>query len=159
MAATASASGGDWPAAVLAGVGTAATATIVAVGWRTGVRDTGKFDVACALLVAAGLATWWYTNNPGTAVLMACLVDLVGLAPTLAHVWTHPKEESTAAYALIAAGGLCSVLAAWGTWTITAMAYPVYVTVSTGAVAALTLRRVSPTPAGPELAVVKARQG
>lgn len=159
MAATASASSGDWPAATLAGVGTAATAMIVATGWRAGVCDIGRFDLACALLVAAGLGIWWYTDNPAAAVVVACLVDLIGLAPTLAHVWAHAQEESTSAFALIAAGGLCSVLAAWGTWTITAMAYPVYVTASTAAVAALTLRRVSQTPIEPELATAKARQG
>src|SRR3954471_23523762 len=41
MAALASPSTGDWPAAVFAGIGAAATTTIVVVGWRRGHRDIG----------------------------------------------------------------------------------------------------------------------
>jgi hypothetical protein len=152
MAATASATAGDWPAAIFTGIGTLACATIVVVGWRAGSRDIAAFDAVCGALVVVGLVAWWYTDNPAVAVLMACLVDLIGLAPTLAHVWVRPQEENATAYALIAAGGACAALAAWGQWSITALAYPLYAMVSTAIVAALTRRRPSPDLTSPEVA-------
>ncbi|WP_344129571.1 hypothetical protein [Luedemannella flava] len=140
MAAFASASTGDWPAAVFAGIGTVATTTIVVVGWRRGHRGVGKLDITCASMVIAGLALWQASDQPAVAVIVACSVDLIGLVPTLANVWAHPGEENPSTWTLIAAGGLCAALAAWGDWTITALAYPVYVAVSTATVAVLARR-------------------
>ena len=141
MAATASAAAGDWPAAIFTGIGTVACAAIVVVGWRAGTRDVGVFDLVCSGLVLIGLLAWQFTDEPAVAVLVACLVDLIGLAPTLAHVWDRPQEEDATTYALIAAGGLCAAAAAWGDWSVTALAYPLYAAASTAAVAVLTCRR------------------
>ncbi len=53
---------------------------------------------------------------------------------------------------LIAAGGACAGLAAWGDLSVTALAYPLYVAVSMGAVAVLTLR---PAPAASPAAAAR----
>jgi hypothetical protein len=81
------------------------------------------------------------------------------LVPTAAHAWRHPEEETTSTFALIAAGGACAGLAAWGDVSVTALAYPVHVALSMGAVALLTLGR-APTAlqpaaiAPPEVSIV-----
>lgn len=48
---------------------------------------------------------------------------------------TAANEEPSAPFALIATGDLCATAAVWEQWTITALAYPLYVAASTGAVA------------------------
>lgn len=83
-------------------------------------------------LVLVGFVLWRIFDRPGIAVLAACLIDAIGLVPTLAHAWQRPREETAITYALIAVGGGVAVLAAWGTWTITADAYPMYVLLSMG---------------------------
>jgi hypothetical protein len=132
VAGAASASAGDYPAAAFSLVGTLATALVVAVGLRYGDRSVTRLDAACLALVLAGFVLWIVLDLPGIAVAAACLIDFVGLVPTLVHGWRRPREETPVTFALIAAGGLATAAAAWGTWTVTALAYPLYVAVSMG---------------------------
>ena len=145
MAAAASFSAGDYPSGVFSLIGTLATAAVVVVALRFGDPGFGLLDGACLALVVTGLGLWIVVGQPGIDVVMACVFDLIGLVPTAVHAWRHPEQETTLTFALIAAAGLAAGLAAWGTWSVTALAYPLYVAVSMGAVALLTLR---PGPAG-----------
>jgi hypothetical protein len=140
MAGAASATTRDYPSAAFCLIGTAATGAVLVTAWRFGERDFATLDAVCLALVALGVILWLTLDQPGMAVVASCLVDFIGLVPTLVHTWHHPEEESTTTYALIACAGVCAAVAAWGQWTITAQAYPVYVAVSMGATAALTLR-------------------
>jgi hypothetical protein len=146
VAGTASASVGDYPSAVFSFVGTVATASVVAVGLRFGDRAIGALDAACLTLVVVGVGAWLTLDQPGLAVLAACLIDLIGLVPTAVHAWRRPEEETATTFALVAVGGACAGLAAWGELTVTALAYPTYVALSMGAVAVLTLRGAPTAP-------------
>lgn len=145
LAGIASATNGDWPSAVFALAGTATTGTVVAVALRGSRVALTVLDRVCAALIVPGLAGWLLLDVPAIAVVTACLIDAVGVVSAIPHLWRHPDQQPTATFALIAAGGLCAAGAAWGTWTVTALAYPIYVAVSTAAMAGLTLRR---PPAG-----------
>jgi hypothetical protein len=149
VGAVASAVSGDYPSAVFAAVGAVTCGAVAAVSLRQGRRMLTPGNGVCVLIAAAGLYGWLTADQPSVAVLAACVGDLAALYPTIRHAWQHPDQEPTATYVLIAAGGLCTVAAAWGHWTVTAIAYPLYVTASTGTVALLTLRRPNPstTPA------------
>jgi hypothetical protein len=137
----ASLASGDYASAVFALVGTAATGSVVIIGWRFGDRTVAVLDAMCLALVVVGLGLWRMMHRPAVAVLTACLIDFVGLVPTIVHAWTHPHEEAPAAFALIAAAAVAAAAAGWGDWTVTAQAYPVYVAVSAGLVAVLISRR------------------
>jgi hypothetical protein len=126
----ASASVGDYPSAAFSFIGTLVTSAVVVAGLRYGDRTFGRLDIACFVLVVAGFGLWLVLGVPGIAVGAACVIDLIGLVPTLAHAWRSPHEETAVTYALIAAGGGAATAAAWGTWTVTAVAYPLYVLVS-----------------------------
>jgi hypothetical protein len=146
LAAGASAVSGDWPSAIFSAVGTITCATVTVVVVRVGDHTFTRIDATCLTLGTAGLIGWQTLHQPPLAVLAACAGDLAALTPTIVHAWQRPHEEPTASFALIAAGGLLAAAAAWGDWTITALAYPIYVAASTGLVALLTLRR-PPDPA------------
>jgi hypothetical protein len=153
VAGAASASAGDYPSAAFSLIGTLATGSIVVAGLRFGDRSFTRLDVTCLAVVVAGLIAWQTLGQPAIAVLVACLIDFVGLVPTLVHSWRKPYEETALTYALIAAGGGSAALAAWGHWTITALAYPVYVAATMGAcwVILLSRRRIGrPEHATPE---------
>lgn len=141
LAALASALSGDWPSAIFSLVGTATCATITIVVLRVGQHTFGALDATCAALAIVGLVAWQTLHQPDLAIFAACAGDLAALTPTIVHAWQRPHEEPTASFALIAAGGLCTAAAAWGHWTVTALAYPLYVALSTGTVAAFTLRQ------------------
>jgi len=142
----ASASVGDYPSAAFSFIGTLVTTAVVVAGLRYGDRAFGRLDIACFALVAVGFALWLLLDVPGIAVAAACVIDFIGLVPTLAHAWRSPHEETAVTYALIAAGGGAATAAAWGTWTVTAVAYPLYVLVSMAICWAIVVLR--PTPGG-----------
>jgi hypothetical protein len=147
VAGAASASTGDYPSAAFSLVGTAATAAVVVAGVRFGDRQVSRLDLVCLAGVVTGFALWRTLDLPGIAVLAACVIDCVGLVPTLVHGWRRPDEETALTYGAIAAGGVFATLAAWGTWTVTAVAYPIYVAVSMGLCCALILARRRRRPA------------
>ena len=146
VAGAASLSSGDYPAAAFSLIGTLTTAAVAIAGLRYGDRSIGRLDVVCLALVAAGFVLWRVFNHAGIAVLAACVIDGIGLVPTLVHAWRRPREETPSTYALIAAAGGCATLAAWGTWTVTAVAYPLYVLVSMGACWAIIVTGHRPPP-------------
>jgi hypothetical protein len=106
------------------------TAAVVLAGLRYGDRTLTWLDAVCLTLVAVGFALWLGLAIPGIAVFAACVIDFIGLVPTLVHAWRRPAEETAITYGLIAAAAGVATAAAWGTWTITAIAYPIYVLVS-----------------------------
>lgn len=126
----ASASVGDYPSAAFSFIGTVVTSAVVIAGLRFGDRTFGRLDLACFVFVIVGFGLWLLLDVPGIAVGAACVIDFIGLVPTLAHAWRSPREETAVTYALIAAGGGAATAAAWGTWTVTAVAYPLYVLAS-----------------------------
>jgi hypothetical protein len=126
----ASASVGDYPSAAFSFIGTVVTSAVVIAGLRYGDRTFGRLDLLCFVLVVVGFGLWLLLDVPGIAVGAACVIDFIGLVPTLAHAWRSPHEETAVTYALIAAGGGAATAAAWGTWTVTAVAYPLYVLAS-----------------------------
>ncbi|HKE64160.1 MAG TPA: hypothetical protein VKB59_05830 [Micromonosporaceae bacterium] len=133
VAGAASASEGDYPSAAFSFAGTAVTGVVVFAGLTYGDRGCSWLDGICLALVVVGFVLWLGLDSPGIAVMFACSIDFIGLVPTLAHAWRRPSEETAATYALIAAAGAVATVAAWGTWTVTAVAYPVYVFVSMAA--------------------------
>jgi hypothetical protein len=142
----ASASVGDYPSAAFSFIGTAVTAAVVIAGLRYGDLAFTWLDGVCLTLVVAGLALWLGLSIPGIAVFAACVIDFVGLVPTLVHGWRRPDEETAITYALIAAAGGVATAAAWGTWTVTAIAYPIYVSVSMTACWVIVLLRQRTQP-------------
>jgi hypothetical protein len=138
---SASASVGDYPSAAFSFIGTVVTSAVVIAGLRYGDRTFGRLDLVCFVLVIVGFGLWLLFDVPGIAVGAACVIDFIGLVPTLAHAWRRPHEETAVTYALIAAGGGAATAAAWGTWTVTAVAYPVYVLVSMAACWAIVVLR------------------
>ena len=146
VAGAASASSGDYPAAAFSLIGTLTTAAVAIAGLRYGDRSIGRLDVVCLVLVVAGFVLWRVFNHAGIAVVAACVIDGIGLVPTLVHAWRRPREETASTYALIAVAGGCATLAAWGTWTVTAVAYPLYVLVSMGACWAIIVTGHRPPP-------------
>jgi hypothetical protein len=132
VAGAASASAHDYPSAAFSLIGTLVTGLVVLAGLRFGDRGFTRLDILCLAVVVAGFVLWRTLHLPQVAVLGSCVIDFVGLVPTVVHSWRRPREETAVTYGLIALGGVSAVAAAWGTWTVTAQAYPVYVAVSMG---------------------------
>jgi hypothetical protein len=125
IAAFASLSDRQYPAAILSIVGTATIATIVVLGFKHGDRHFGVLDIICFVGSLCGLVAWWFSGSPSLAVLITIGVDLVGTIPTLVHMWQKPHEETWITYAFSAIGCVMIVAAA-DDWRVTSVAYPLY---------------------------------
>ncbi len=143
LAGAAALADGQIAAALFAFAGTLATSAVVIAGWRYGDRSFTKLDIACMVGVAAGLALWLSFDSPALAIWGAIVIDLVGFVPTYVHAWKKPNEETPLFFAMAGAGGLLSTIAAVpvGGWTVTSVAYPLYVALSMAACLAILLIR------------------
>ena len=125
IAAFASWSDHQYPAAILAASAMIETLLVVIVGFRYGDRKFTRLDVVCQTSALLGLAAWWFFDSPEIAVLATVVVDFVGSIPTFVHSWKSPHEETWSAFLLSALGALATILAAQK-WQVTAVAYPAY---------------------------------
>jgi len=145
LSCAASASAGDYPAAAFSAIGTVTTGAVLIASLRYGDRTLSRLDVACLVGVGAGLALWLSLHQPAAAVLVACVIDLIGLIPTLATMWSRPAEETPLTFGLIAGGATFASAAVFvppaQTLSVTSLAYPLYVAVSMAAACVLVLTR------------------
>lgn len=118
----------QYPAAILAVVATAGTATIVVLGYKNGDRKFERIDFICLAGAGIGLILWWYFNSPAIAIIASITIDFIGAVPTLIHSWKKPHEETWIVFLLSFLGALCTV-AVVTDWRVTAIAYPLYLTV------------------------------
>jgi hypothetical protein len=136
LAAAASFADGQLASGLFALLGAIATGLVVIVGLKFGDRSFETLDIACLIGVVIGLVLWQLFNSPTIGVWAAIIIDFVGLIPTLRHAWKAPQEETTITYALVFVGGILSVAAALliGSWSVTAIGYPLYSALSLGSV-------------------------
>lgn len=119
---------GQYPAAILMFFATIETLLIVILGWKHGDRKIERFDIVCLVGALIGIILWQVFNSPAIAVVAAVSIDLIGGLPTIVHSWQKPHEETWLTFFLAFLGGLCTVLAI-SEWTVTSVAYPLYIVV------------------------------
>jgi len=112
--------------AIFSGFAFVATASIVVVGLRHGLRKYTAFDITCQIVALLGIPLWLMTDEPALAVALILLVDFAGGLPTLRHAWRAPHEETLATFALSAVGsGL--LVASLTRFDFVALAMPLYI--------------------------------
>jgi ribose/xylose/arabinose/galactoside ABC-type transport system permease subunit len=140
VACAASFADAQYPAGILLLAGTLATFSVVVLGWRYGDRSLGRFDVCCLIGVLVGLALWQLFNSPAIAVMATVVIDLIGALPTFTHAWQKPHEETWITFALGGVGALCTVVVT-ESLEVTAIAFPLYLTVCNLLLAAVIIGR------------------
>lgn len=128
IAGLASFSDGQYPAAILMLFATIETLLIVILGWKHGDRKVERTDVICLIGAAVGIVLWQIFNSPAIAVIATITIDLVGGIPTILHSWKKPHEETWITFFLAMLGGVFTVLAI-DAWTVTSVAYPLYLVI------------------------------
>lgn len=113
---------------ILLSLATVETLAIALLGWKHGDRALARFDIVCLGGVLVGLVLWLIFSSPKIAIVASIAIDLVGALPTLKHAWQKPHEETWLAFFLAAVGAAFTLLAT-SKWTVTALAYPLYILV------------------------------
>ncbi len=121
-------SDGAYTTAILSGAATIATATIVVLGLRDGIKHYTLFDALCQLAAFGGLALWYFTHMPELAMAIVVLIDIIACMPTIRHAWQKPHEEGWFPFA---SSSFCAFLTLFTItqFTFVALAYPIWLTV------------------------------
>jgi hypothetical protein len=140
---------GQIASGIFALLGSLSTGFIVVAGLRYGDRSFAKLDILCLMGVIAGLGLWLMLDSPAIAIWAAIAIDFVGFVPTFIHAWQKPHEETASTFVIVALGAAVTVgaIVSSGAHSVTAIGYPLYVTVSMGGCAAVILTRRSSTAA------------
>jgi len=101
---------------------------VVVFGLKHGDRKIERLDIICQAAALAGLALWLIFNSPAVAVIATVIIDLIGSIPTIKHSWLRPYEETWITFGLCSLGAACTLLAITE-WSVTAVAYPLYIVV------------------------------
>ena len=143
IATTAAYSGGELPSAALTAAATVETGSIVALGWRRGIRDFERLDAYCFVGVLVGLTLWAAFDSPLLGLTAALTIDGLAAIPTVRHAWRMPHEEAALPYAMCAVASLC-VLAAMPQYTLMGLLYPVYLLTVNAVIAAIIIKVALP---------------
>ena len=143
VGAVSSLAAGQIPAAVYLLADAAMSAATIALIVRRGDWAPDPLDWVCLAGAAAGLALLVLARSPALATAATVIADLFAVVPVTVHAWRRPREEPWAAFAGWAAGAALALIAALaaGQYGITAIAYPAYLLLATGAVAVILLAR------------------
>ena len=117
-----------------------ATIVVFLLSIKRGVGGWEGFDQLAFGGCAATLGLWAMSNSAELALFAILATDLVGLLPTMRKTLHNPETENSLAWILSFAASLLSLLIVDG-WSFLNFAYPAYLTISSGTIAALSLRK------------------
>jgi hypothetical protein len=98
------------------------------------------FDWYCAGLSLLALVLWWISGKGNVAIFFAICADLLACLPTAIKSFTHPETESAAAFVAGFAGVVITLLTIQH-WTFANFAFPIYLLIANGTIAALIIIR------------------
>lgn len=99
----------------------------------------GAFDYTCGALSIVALVLWAMTGNPALAIVFAIVSDALAGLPTIVKAWKYPETEYWSGYA----GALVSATTAFfaaKSFTITTIAFPIYLIIACAAILAGIIR-------------------
>ncbi|HEX3081645.1 MAG TPA: hypothetical protein VHQ86_00145 [Candidatus Saccharimonadia bacterium] len=124
--------GWSWGLAVTVG-DTLATVTIFALSLGRGEGGSSRRDFGALGVALVGLVLWGFTQLPAVALTGVIIADLSGAALTIVKAYREPQSETLSMWVMIAVAGAMSAVAV-GRWDATLLAYPVYLSLTNGAV-------------------------
>lgn len=77
-----------------------ASAAVVVLGFKNGIKKVEKLDIFCLIGAVIGLSTWIFFHSPTATVIIVIFIDFVGAIPTIKHGWLYPHEETWLTFAL-----------------------------------------------------------
>lgn len=133
--------GGAGPGAWVTGSAALANVIILLLSIRYGERRVSRLDWVC-LIAALGVFVFWQQTANGTvAVVLACLIFILGFIPTIRKAWRHAREETALTFALNSSKFLIALFALEAVTVTTALYPAVLFAMNAGFVVLLLVRR------------------
>jgi hypothetical protein len=124
----------------LIGAMTFGSVAIFLLSLKYGMGGCSKIDIACLFLSLMGIVSWKLTENPFFAIVLSISADLAGQVPMLIKTYKYPQSEVWTFYALDVLAALFSIFAI-KQWSISELAYPLYITIIDLSVVLLILKK------------------
>ena len=103
---------------------------------KYGEGGLNTFDVSCFIVSMFGILLWYIFKNPVIALILNLSMDFVGMLPTIKKSYLEPTGESKFSWLLTFMGNVLN-FGAVGSPTFGVLIYPIYMSITSGAVAAL----------------------
>lgn len=95
-----------------------------------------KFDITCFFVSMTGLLLWYIFKSPVIALILNLMMDFVGMLPTIKKSYLEPTGESGFSWLLTFTGNVLN-FGAISSPTFGVLIYPIYMSITSGSVAAL----------------------
>lgn len=129
------------------GAATSFMLVIVALMFK-GEQNIRRSDWVTLAVAMLAIPLWIATKTPVWSVVLVCIIDTLGYAPTVRKSWTKPHEESARSYMLSAISAAFSLMAIEH-YTLSTWLYSAVLTWSNGSMALYLLaRRKAHVPQG-----------
>lgn len=92
---------------------------------RSAYWDIGPLDIVCGVISLGALLVWALTRTGDVAILFSIIADALAAYPTIRKAYTHPETEHAAAFALMSAGSILTLLTIHH-WTLASAGFPLY---------------------------------
>lgn len=99
-----------------------------------------RFDRNCLLGAGMSAILWWMFKSPLIALTINLFIDFLGALPTIRKAYHKPEGEDRTAWGLFIAGNTANLFAV-ERWSFSIAAYPIYMFLASGAIAALVFLR------------------
>lgn len=111
---------------------------------REGRPPFNTLDKFCLAGASAGLIGWYLSGSWEIPIAVNIVVDVFGIVPTVEKVWHRPRSESLQAWTMTILACVFGIVALGpvSTWDFERAAFPVYITLCSGVMCILLLRRL-----------------
>ncbi len=118
----------QYPTAILMLCAFISTSSVAILGWKySESKKLDKLDTICLIGAAVGILVWIFTDSPDLALTITVTIDFIGSVPTVVHSWRKPYEETAVTYVISFFAAIFTLLAV-DSWRMTALAYPIFLT-------------------------------
>ena len=117
---------GNTVAVWLAGTFAFSNIIIFVLSIKYGLGGWAKLDIVCLVIALLSIVIWKITYNPGIALLFAIAADVTGFIPTIIKSYKRPETEVWLFFGIDAVAATFNLLAT-KEWTITSIAFPLYI--------------------------------
>ncbi|MDO8482930.1 MAG: hypothetical protein Q7S86_03880 [bacterium] len=136
---------GGGPGSWATGVAAVLTFGIVILCVRYGTKDITTSDKVALALALLCIVPWVVFKDPFWSVVLAALIDIWAIFPTLRKTWNDPGSESLLAWSISELRMVCAFFAL-STYSLTTWFYPVEAFIMNGVLILIILYRRSRTP-------------
>lgn len=140
IAASKLAGGATWQTVIIPAGYCVGNIILTSLAFKRGEGKWDRLNTWCVVVAAVGMALWWFTRNPMTALWLNIIADASAASPTIRGLMKDPRSEDPIGWGVFLLGAILG-LPAIAEWSFVEAGYTVFLVVTITLVLSLMLRR------------------